>query len=63
MVLPCDLEEIEEVCCRGADFDEVFVMRGDRIGQRGHHEVERALFIRPVSSAYTRLGKEGNDRI
>lgn len=50
LVFPCDLEEIEEVCCRGADLDEVFVMRGDQVGQRGHHEVERALFIWPVQS-------------
>lgn len=62
LVFPCDLEEIEEVCCRGADLDEALVMRGDQVGQRGHHEVKRALFIRPVQAINcidtTRQGKD-----
>lgn len=58
LVLPRDLEEIEEVCCRGADLDEVFVVRRNRVGQRGHHEVERALFSRSVGQPPTQPGTE-----
>lgn len=58
LVFPRDLEEIEEVCCRSADLDEVFVVRRNRVGQRGHHEVERALFSRSVGQPPTQPGAE-----
>lgn len=43
LVLAADLEQVEEVCCRGVDGDEVFVWVGGRRGEGDYFEVVRAL--------------------
>lgn len=36
LVFAADLEEVEEVCCRGVDGDEVLVLGGRWIGEGGY---------------------------
>lgn len=43
LVFTLDLEDVEEVCACGVDFDEVFVCCRGRGGQVGYFEVEGSL--------------------
>lgn len=43
LVLAADLEEVEEVCGRGVDRDEVFAGFGGRRGEAGYAEIVGAL--------------------
>lgn len=43
LVFAADLEEVEEVCGRGVDLDEVFFVFGGGVGDGGYLEIVGAL--------------------
>lgn len=58
LVLSADLEQIKEVCGGGADLDEVFIVRGDGVGQRVHCELRWALWFISVSQSVRQSGSQ-----
>lgn len=51
LVFPLDLEDVEEVCGRGVDLDDILVVLGHRVREVGDLELLGALFCKSARLA------------